>query len=60
MRFESEHGSLKVEGQVEIERPAVTLPELGLLMVLGWYLLVMCAQDATSDAVAATAAAAGS
>jgi hypothetical protein len=40
VHFKSQHGFLKMEGQVEIEPSAAALPELPLIVVLGWYLLV--------------------
>ncbi len=59
-RFGMGQGLVKIEGRVEIERAATALPELDLLVALGWYLMVMRARDGTSDAVAATAGTAGS
>jgi hypothetical protein len=40
VRFKSHRGLLKMEGQVEIEPGAAGVPELPLIVVLGWYLLV--------------------
>ena len=60
MRFESRQGLVKVEGRVRIAEAALDLPERDLLVALGWYLTVMRAKDATTDAVAATAGTAGS
>jgi hypothetical protein len=60
VRFESRQGLVKVEGRVRIEGAARDLPELDLLVALGWYLTVMRAKDTTTDAVAATAGTAGS
>jgi hypothetical protein len=51
---------LKLSGLVERAQAAAALPELDLLVTLGWYLLVMRARDSTTDAVAATAGTAGS
>ncbi len=51
---------IRLSGQVEWSQAAAALPELDLLVTLGWYLLVMRAQDSTTDAVAATAGTAGS
>ena len=58
-RFASRQGLVKIEGRVEIQSAALDLPELDLLVALGWYLMVMRARDSTSDAVAATAGTAG-
>ena len=60
LRFESRQGPTKIGGRVKIERAATALPELDLLVVLGWYLLVMRARDSTHDAIASTAGTAGS
>jgi hypothetical protein len=45
-------GLVKVEGQVEITPAAVALPELDLLVALGWYLVVLRARE--NAAVAGT------
>ena len=59
VHFKSQHGFLKMEGQVEIEPGAAAISELPLLVVLGWYLLVLFARDAASagatGAIVATA-----
>ena len=60
VHFESRQGLVKVEGRMRIEGAARDLPELDLLVTLGWYLTVMRAKDTTTDAVAATAGTAGS
>ena len=57
VHFKGRQGILKTEGQVDIEASAVTYPELPLLVVLGWYLLILFARD--SDAAAGASAAAG-
>ena len=51
---------LRLSGLVERSQAATALPELDLLVTLGWYLMVMRAQDSTTDAVAASSATAGS
>jgi len=48
-RFKSRQGLAKIEGRVEIEQ---TAPDL--LVLLGWYLVMMRPRDSTFDAVAAT------
>jgi hypothetical protein len=60
VHFKSHAGLLKTEGLVDVETGAVTYPELPLLVVLGWYLLILFARDAaiaggTAAVVAATA-----
>lgn len=41
-------GLFRMESHVEIENPAAVSPDMPLLVVLGWYLLVMSALDAQS------------
>jgi hypothetical protein len=60
VHFKSRAGLMKTEGQVDIETAAITYPELQMLVVLGWYLLILFARDAataggTAAVVAATA-----
>jgi hypothetical protein len=50
VHFKSRQGLLKMEGGVEIERDATKSPDLDLLVVLGWYLLVLFARDASTSA----------
>lgn len=45
---------LKLEGHVTIEPAASARPDLSLLVGLGWYLLVLLAQDRNDATVAAT------
>ena len=59
VQFKSHAGLLRMEGQVVIDPDAGALPELPLLVVLGWYLLILFARDAavagsTAAVVAAT------
>jgi hypothetical protein len=49
VHFKSHQGLLKTEGQVEIETEAIQSPDLRLLVVLGWYLLVLFARDAAAS-----------
>jgi len=51
IHFKSRPGLLKTEGQVDIETKAVTYTELPLLVVLGWYLLILFARAAAAAAV---------
>lgn len=39
VHFKNQHGFLKMEGHVVIEPGAAAVPELPLIVVLGWYLL---------------------
>ena len=59
VHFKSRAGLLKMDGQVDIETDAASLPELPLLVVLGWYLLILFARDSAAAGGAAAAAAAG-
>ena len=43
--FKGRQGLAKVEGQVEITPAAAALPELDLLVTLGWYLVVLRARE---------------
>lgn len=45
---------LKLEGRVTIEPAAAARPDLSLLVGLGWYLLVLLAQDRNAGTVGAT------
>jgi hypothetical protein len=53
--FKSHQGLLKTEGQIEIEPAAMTSPDLPLLVVLGWYLLVLVGRDAAAASAGASA-----
>jgi hypothetical protein len=58
VHFKSHAGLLKMEGQVDVEPAAAAAAELSLLVVLGWYLLILFARDSaasTAGVVAATA-----
>jgi hypothetical protein len=55
VRFVAKQGWTKMEGVVEIEPAAADLPEFPLLVTLGWYLLVMTANEEAA-AVGATVA----
>ncbi|MEJ7653483.1 MAG: hypothetical protein WKH64_09180 [Chloroflexia bacterium] len=57
VRFATKAGLLRTEAAVELEPAARALPELQLLTLFGWYLLVMGIRD--SSAAGAGAAAAG-
>lgn len=55
LSFKMRPGFLKTGGEVEIQPIAADLPELALLVTLGWYLVIMETRDAA--AVAASTAA---
>lgn len=52
--FRSKHQLLKVGAEVEIDAAHRDHPDLGLLALLGWYLMVLMAHDASSAHVAIT------
>jgi hypothetical protein len=55
VHFKSRQGLLKLEGQVEIEPQAIASPDAPLLVVLGWYLLVLFARDAAASSAGTVA-----
>ena len=55
VHFKSRQGLLKLEGQVEVEPQAVASPDVPLLVVLGWYLLVLFARDAAASSAGSVA-----
>ena len=55
VQFKSRQGFFKLEGQVEIEPQAIASPDAPLLVVLGWYLLVLFARDAAASSGATVA-----
>ena len=59
VHFKSHQGLLKVEGEVTVEAGAMKSPDLPLLVVLGWYLLVLFARDAAESSVVVSTASAG-
>jgi hypothetical protein len=59
VHFKSRSGFLKSGAEVQIEDGARHLPELPLLVVLGWYLLVLFARDAASSSSASVVATMG-
>jgi hypothetical protein len=48
VHFKSRHKWTKMEAEMVIEPPATELAELPLLVTLGWYLLVLLAQDSAA------------
>lgn len=60
VHFKSHQGWTKQTGTVDIDPAAVALSELPLLVSLGWYLLVLLAQDTTATTAATVGAVAAS
>ena len=57
IRFKGRHGLIKAKGAVEIQPEAVRIPDLPLLVLLGWYLILLYAEDAASATGASSVAA---
>jgi hypothetical protein len=55
VHFKSRQGLFKLEGQVEIAADASTSPDVPMLVVLGWYLLVLFARDAAASSAGTVA-----
>jgi hypothetical protein len=55
--FKGRHGLIKAKGAVEIQPGAAGRPDVALLVLLGWYLILLHADDTASSGalVAATA-----
>jgi hypothetical protein len=49
VHFKNHGTGFKLECQVVVENQAIALPDLPLLVVLGWYLLVLSSLDSRSD-----------
>lgn len=48
INFRGRHGLIKANGTVQIEPMAATLPQMPMLVLLGWYLILLYADDAAS------------
>jgi hypothetical protein len=57
IRFKGRHGLIKARGAVEIQPEAVALPDLAMLVLLGWYLILLHAEDSAAASSAASVAA---
>ena len=57
IRFKGRHGLIKARGGVEIQPEAVALPDLAMLVLLGWYLILLHAEDSAAASSAASVAA---
>lgn len=56
IRFKGRHGIVKAKGAVEIQPDAATLPDVPLMTLLGWYLILLHAEDAAAASSGATVA----
>jgi len=59
IHFKLHSGLMKQSAELRVEPEAASLPELSLLALLGWYVLILMSKDAGGAAAAAAAAAAG-
>jgi hypothetical protein len=57
VRFKGRHGIVKAKGAVEFQGDAATRADLPLIILLGWYLILLHADDAAAVSTAATVAA---
>ena len=57
LRIKGRHGLIKANGAVEIQPDAVTRPDLAMLVLLGWYLILLHAEDSAAASSAASVAA---
>lgn len=48
IHFQTKYGFLKTGGEVTVDPLAAALPDLALLVSLGWYLTVMASRDAAA------------
>ena len=53
IRFKGRHGFIKANGAVEIQPEAAAYPDLAMLVLLGWYLILLHAEDSAAATVAA-------
>lgn len=56
IRFKGRHGIVKAKGAAEIEPAAASSPDMPLLVLLGWYLILLHAEDSAAAASASTVA----
>jgi hypothetical protein len=56
VRSKGRHGLVKANGAVDIPAEAARRPDLALLVLLGWYLILLHADDAAAASTASTVA----
>ncbi len=56
MLFKGRHGIVKANGAVEIQAGSAGLPDTPLLVLLGWYLILLHAEDSNATAGSTAAA----
>jgi hypothetical protein len=57
IRFKGRHGLVKARGAVEIHPEDASRPDLAMLVLLGWYLILLHAEDSAAATSAASVAA---
>jgi hypothetical protein len=57
IRIKGRHGLIKANGAVEITPDAANIPDTALLVLLGWYLILLHAEDSAAATSAASVAA---
>ena len=57
IRFKGRHGIVKARGAVELQPEAVASPDLAMLVLLGWYSILLHAEDSAAASSAASVAA---
>ena len=60
IRFTGRHGFIKANGAVEIQPDAAALADLAMLVLLGWYLILLHAEDSAAASSAASVVAVSS
>ncbi|HEX9095787.1 MAG TPA: hypothetical protein VF990_06735 [Candidatus Dormibacteraeota bacterium] len=56
IRFKGRHGLIKARGAVEVSPEGAALPDLPMLILLGWYLILLHAEDSAAASSASTVA----
>jgi len=56
LRIKGRHGLIKANGAVEIQPEALSYPDLAMLVLLGWYLILLHAEDSAAASAGASAA----
>jgi len=60
IRIKGRHGLIKANGAVEITPDAANIPDTALLVLLGWYLILLHAEDSAAATSVSAAAASSS
>jgi len=60
IRIKGRHGLIKANGAVDIQPEAIAYPDLAMLVLLGWYLILLHAEDSAAATSVSAAAASSS